>query len=125
MIETNFSRSLRRRSINPPPMNHVKPRNGPISPRERDMNNSGYSNHQPSHYNNYNNSTQNNISTSSSPNSQQPQPQQPNSDLINFVAGAWKEKVSDVLTGSASELLIIRFVLDVGRSFQVRNDGET
>lgn len=71
-------------------MNHVKPRNGPISPRERDMNNSGYSNHQPPHYNNYSNSTQNN----SSPSSQQPQPQQPNSDLINFVSGAWKEKVS-------------------------------
>lgn len=75
-------------------MNHVKPRNGPISPRERDMNNSSYSNHQPPHYNSYNNSTQNNMnSSSSSPNNQQPQ--QPNSDLINFVSGAWKEKVSD------------------------------
>lgn len=88
-----MSKLFCRRSINPPPMNHVKPRNGPISPRERDMNNSGYSNHQPPHYNNYNNSTQNNISLGSSPNSQQHQPQQPNSDLINFVSGAWKEKV--------------------------------
>lgn len=74
-------------------MNHVKPRNGPISPRERDMNNSGYSNHQSSHYNNYN-STQNS-SMSSSQNNQQQQ-QQPNSDLINFVAGAWKEKVNKI-----------------------------
>ncbi|CRK87509.1 CLUMA_CG001310, isoform A [Clunio marinus] len=70
-----------------PPMNHVKPRNGPISPRDRDMNNSSYSNHQPSHYNNYNNSSQNN-----SPNSQQHQ-HHPNSDLINFVSAAWKEKM--------------------------------
>lgn len=69
-------------------MNHVKPRNGPISPRERDMN-SSYSNHQPPHYNNYNNNS------SVSPNNQQHQPQQPNSDLINFVQGAWKEKVSE------------------------------
>lgn len=67
-----------------PQMNH-KPRNGPISPRERDMNNSSYSNHQP-HYNSQQNHS------SMSPNNHQPQ--QANSDLINFVQGAWKEKVS-------------------------------
>lgn len=74
-------------------MNHAnKPRNGPVSPRG-DMNNPSYSNHQP-HYNSYNNSSQNHsgsVSSSSSPNNNQTQ--HPNSDLINFVSGAWKEKV--------------------------------
>lgn len=84
-----FGSSYRRSIV--PPMNHVKPRNGPISPRERDMNNSGYSNHQPQHYNSYNNAAPNHNNLSTSPTNQN---SQPNSDLINFVSGAWKEKVN-------------------------------
>lgn len=87
-----------RRSIIPS-MNHVKSRNGPISPRDRDMNNSSYPNHPPQHYNSYNNSSQNhnnreNSSSSGSPNNQTPQS---NSDLISYVSGAWKEKVNQLL----------------------------
>lgn len=79
-----------RRSINPP-MNHVnKPRNAPISPRE-----SNYSNHQSSYQNNNYNSN-NNLMQNSNSNSPPP-PQQTgnrNTDLINWLSSAWKEKVN-------------------------------
>lgn len=94
-----------RRSI-VPPMNHVKPRNGPISPRERDMNNLSYSNHQPPHYNYNNSSTTQNSTVNNSNPSNQPAASSPNSDLINFVSGAWKEKVN--FHRSSTRLKLIR-----------------
>lgn len=70
-------------------MSHMKTRNGQISPRDRDMNNSsGYSN-----YHHYSTQSHNNSSSSSYNNSHH-QSSHPNSDLINFVHGAWKEKSS-------------------------------
>lgn len=77
-----------------PPMNHMKRQNGQISPR--DMHNSGgsYSNHQTYHHystQNHSNSSSSSSSSYSSSNHQKPHP---NSDLIDFVHGAWKEKVS-------------------------------
>lgn len=84
----------------------MKPRNGPISPRdhrERDYHQSSSS-----HFS-YNNSMNNHYHSNHNSHHHSPQQQQqqqpppppssqhnfnPNSDLINFVSSAWKEKVN-------------------------------
>lgn len=98
----NINLTFDRRSINPPNMNN-KPRNGPLSPRdhrERDyihynsMNNHHHSSHNNSSHHHH--SPQQHHHHHHQQQQQPPPPQQnyhPNSDLINFVSSAWKEKV--------------------------------
>lgn len=70
----------------------MKSRNGQISPREMQHSNN-YSNHQ-NNYHHYSTQNHSNNSSSSSSSSYSSHQKPPHSDLIDFVHGAWKEKVS-------------------------------
>lgn len=93
-----------------PPMNHMKRQNGQISPRDMHNSSGSYSNHQTYHHystQNHSNSSSSSSSSYSSSNHQKPHP---NSDLIDFVHGAWKEKVSlDLIEHLFAEFTVNNF----------------
>lgn len=95
-----------------PPMNHMKRQNGQISPRDMHSSSGTYSNHQTYHHystQNHSNSSSSSSSSYSSSNHQKPHP---NSDLIDFVHGAWKEKVSlNLIEHLFAEFTVTNFFL--------------